>query len=308
MISVVIPLYNKEYQIRHTLETLFLQTYQDFEIIIVNDGSTDNSVNEVNKIKDSRIRLYNQTNSGVSAARNRGIQEAEGEFVAFLDADDEWKPNYLLSQYELVQQYPQCDVFVTNYEFKKDNDVIIPTSINKLPFSSETGILQNYFEIASCSHPPMWTSAVMARRECLIKIGGFPVGIKSGEDLLTWAKLACRYKIAYNRNPLAVFNEGSEHNLVNKPSRPHDENDFVADELIKLLSLIDPEKAPALKKYISLWYKMKVSVYVRSGNIKSAWKYGIKSLTYNFLNYKVYLMMFIVLLPEKVQHFIISKY
>ncbi|MQN34111.1 glycosyltransferase family 2 protein [Prevotella copri] len=79
MISVVIPLYNKEKQIAKTLQTVLNQTYQNFEIVIVNDGSTDGSVEEVLRISDSRIRLVNQENGGVSAARNRGIDEAKGE-------------------------------------------------------------------------------------------------------------------------------------------------------------------------------------------------------------------------------------
>ena len=89
IISVVIPLYNKKKQIAYTLQSVFTQTFQDFEIVVVDDGSTDNSVEEVEKFDDSRIRLIHQTNAGVSAARNRGIGEARGELIAFLDADDE---------------------------------------------------------------------------------------------------------------------------------------------------------------------------------------------------------------------------
>ena len=91
MISVVIPLYNKEKQIKRTIQSVLTQTFQDFEIVIVNDGSTDNSTIEVEKIKDSRIRLIHQENAGVSAARNKGIEEAKYELIALLDADDEWK-------------------------------------------------------------------------------------------------------------------------------------------------------------------------------------------------------------------------
>lgn len=95
MISIVIPLYNKEKQIAHTLQSVFAQTFQDFEIVIVDDGSTDNSVMEVKKFDDPRVLLIQQSNAGVSAARNRGIEEANGELIAFLDADDEWMPEFL---------------------------------------------------------------------------------------------------------------------------------------------------------------------------------------------------------------------
>ena len=93
MISIVIPLYNKEQQIGKTLESVFAQSFQDYEVVIVNDGSTDKSVEIVEGMADKRIRLINQKNSGVSAARNKGIQESRGEYIAFLDADDEWKPD-----------------------------------------------------------------------------------------------------------------------------------------------------------------------------------------------------------------------
>ena len=104
MISVVIPLYNKEKQVAHTLQSVLRQTFQDFEIVIVDDGSTDHSVEEVEKVRDTRIRLVHQQNAGVSAARNRGISEAKYDLIAFLDADDEWKPEYLETQYGLYQK------------------------------------------------------------------------------------------------------------------------------------------------------------------------------------------------------------
>ena len=99
MISVVIPLYNKEKQIKRTLQSVLTQTFQDFEIVIVNDGSTDNSTIEVEKIKDSRIRLIHQENAGVSAARNKGIEEAKYELIALLDAKTNiWKFNMIYTK------------------------------------------------------------------------------------------------------------------------------------------------------------------------------------------------------------------
>ena len=100
MISVVIPLYNKEHQIAETLRSVLEQTFQDFEVVIVDDGSTDKSSEEALKIRDPRIRFVRQENAGVSAARNRGIEEARFDLIAFLDADDRWKPEYLQTQYD----------------------------------------------------------------------------------------------------------------------------------------------------------------------------------------------------------------
>ena len=108
MISVVIPLYNKEKSIAQTLECVLNQTYKDFEVIVVDDGSKDNSAAIVAQFTDTRIHLIRQENGGVSAARNRGIEEAQGKYVAFLDADDVWLTDHLESLVNLIRQYSQC--------------------------------------------------------------------------------------------------------------------------------------------------------------------------------------------------------
>lgn len=305
MISVVIPLYNKERQIANTLQTVLRQTFQDFEIVIVNDGSTDNSVVEIEKIKDSRIRIIHQENAGVSAARNRGIEEAKYDLIAFLDADDEWKLEYLETQYNLFLKYPECSVFAVNYEFRDSKGNITPTKINKLPFRDEDGILSNYFEVASCSHPPLWTSAVLVSKVAIMNIGGFPIGIKSGEDLLTWARLAVRYKIAYSKIVDAVFILDDSHLIKNKPLRVH-ENDKADIEFVKLYN--EYRSIKFLRFYVSLWFKMRSSVYLRLGDKLNTWKFGLMSLKYNPRNYKIYAFLLMVILPQKIQQIIRNRY
>lgn len=308
MISVVIPLYNKEKQIAQTLQSVFAQTYQDFEVVIVNDGSTDNSVAEVEKIADSRIRLIHQENTGVSAARNRGVEEATYELIAFLDADDEWKPEYLEAQYRLYQKYQECSVYVCDYEHRSNEGHIKPTIIRKLPFDGIDGVLTNYFEVASCSHPPICSISIMVKKEAIQAIGGFPLGIKSGEDLLTWARLATRYRIAYSRLTLAIYKIDSSHAVDQAPSRRHDENDPVGKQLISIYKDLNGDVKKDFQKYISLWFKMRASVYLRTYDIKNTWKYGLKSIHYNNKNIKVYTMLLLVVLPRNIQQLIKSKY
>lgn len=299
MISVVIPLYNKATSISSTLECVLNQTFTDWEVVVVDDGSTDDSANIVRSMGDSRIRLIRQPNAGVSAARNRGAIEAEGEFIAFLDADDEWDKNYLSTQYELTQKYPDCDVFAINYEFQDINGIKTSTIINKLPFNDADGVLSNYFEVSSCSHPPLWTSAVMVRKSAFQNIEGFPVGIKSGEDLLTWARLACRFKIAYCKTPLAVFNvEG--YDTKEKPKRIPAEVDIVGQELKKLYKTYD---APGLKQYVGLWHKMRSSIYMRLRMRGKSIKEAIYGLRYSPTNIKLYAFIILNLLPKKIQPF-----
>lgn len=299
MISIVIPLYNKEEHIAQTLESVLNQTYQDFEIVIVDDGSTDGSVAEVKKVSDRRIRLIHQENAGVSAARNCGIKEAKGAFVAFLDADDEWDKKYLETQYQLTKSFPDCAVFVTNYEFKDVKGHVRPTILNKMRLNGTSGVFPNYFEVASCSHPPVWTSAVMVRRESLLSVNGFPTGIKSGEDLLTWARLACKYKIAYSLEPLAVFNEAG-YDVREKPKRLPAEDDVVGQELVKLYKEYNP---PHIKDYIALWHKMRSSIYMRLRMRRKSIKEACIGLRYNPCNLKLYVFILLNCLPSKFQPF-----
>lgn len=287
MISIVIPLYNKERQVGATLRSVLAQTYQDFEVMVVDDGSTDGSVAVVEAINDQRIRIIRQKNGGVSAARNTGIREAKGEFISFLDADDEWKPVYLATQARLIQTYPECDVFATNYEFKDESGKVTPTILNKLPFDGQEGVLTNYFEVASCSHPPLWTSAVMARKTALESVGGFPDGIKSGEDLLTWARLACRYKIAYSRQALAVYNLSNFIDDNNKKVKHKSEirlggEQYVLDELLKLYaddSLICVEKH-SLKSYIHRWYRIYCVLLIEGRQNHKVLKIGSEAIKF----------------------------
>lgn len=294
MISVVIPLYNKEKQIAYTLQSVFNQTFQDFEIVIIDDGSTDGSVAEVEKFEDSRIRLIHQQNAGVSAARNRGIEEAKGELIAFLDADDEWKSEYLATQYHLYQKYPDCSVFACNYEFRDLDGKMMQTIIHKLPFTSEDGILSNYFEVASCSHPPLWTSAVMVKKQAIQAIGGFPVGIRSGEDLLTWARLAVNEKIAYSRSVQARFLMNREDKHV--PKRTPDKCDYVGLSLIELYN--QNRREMYLKKYISCYYKGRSLHAIECSIISEGIKSAFRAIRYNCRSIKNYLLLLICMFPR----------
>ena len=145
MISVVIPLYNKAHTIVNTLTTVMNQTYQDFEVVITNDGSTDNGVEVINKhFHDSRIRIVNQENAGVSAARNRGIDEAKGEWIAFLDADDEWLPTYLETIISSIARNPDNEIFITarysqNYETTVRHEICSESGSKNIRIGSIVG-------------------------------------------------------------------------------------------------------------------------------------------------------------------------
>lgn len=306
MISIVIPLYNKKGQVSNTIATVLAQTYQDFEVIIVNDGSTDDSVAEVEKVQDSRIRLIHQQNAGVSVARNRGIEASKGDLIAFLDADDEWTPGYLETQYQLFQKYPDCSVFACNYEFRDVEGKVTPTIIRKLSFAEEDGILTNYFEVASCSHPPLWTSAIMVKKNAIQAIGGFPVGIKSGEDLLTWARLSIRGQIAFCKTPLAIYNLGEGYDYTHLPPRRQDRNDPVGKSLLQLYK--SHSSVIGLRHYISHWHRMRASVAIRFGEREETIREVMIGLYYNPFNIRLIMFFLLAVCPSKIRHIIISKH
>lgn len=305
MISIVIPLYNKERQIAATLNSVLSQTYQDFEIVIVNDGSTDDSATEVKKFKDPRIRIINQKNSGVSAARNRGIHEAKGDFIALLDGDDEWKPDYLKTQFELTQKYPECDVYCVNYCFRDLAGQIIPTVINHLPFNVSDGVLSNYFEVASCSHPPICSISVMARKGIFESVGGFPVGIKSGEDLLTWARLACRYKTAYSKKPLAIFVESASDTNVSKAVQRSGGEQYVLDELLKLF--YEHPNIVGLKDYVIQWYKIYCVLSIEINNNHKILKLAPAAIKFGGSKLQFIILYILGLLPAALSKYIFFK-
>ena len=285
MITIIIPLYNKEASIATALRGVLAQSYQDFEVVVVDDGSTDGGAAVVEQFDDPRIRLILQANGGVSAARNRGIAEARGEHIAFLDADDEWMPQFLEEIAALIAAYPECKARATNYIFNS-NGVKSPTLLRKIPFAGERGVLTNYFEVASCSHPPVCSICVCIDRDLLQEIGGFPLGIKSGEDLLTWARIAVRTQWAYSMKPLAQYNF-DQVSIKEPPTRIPEEVDVVGAELKKLWH--DYPQVIGQRKYLSLWHKMRSSMYMRLGGYKKECaKEAFKSLRYNPLNYKVY--------------------
>lgn len=120
MFSVVIPLYNKQDCIRNTVQSVLNQTFPDFEINIVDDGSTDRSLEIARQFDDPRIRVFSKPNGGVSSARNYGIRQSRKKYIAFLDADDLWYPDYLSEIARLIDKYPGCGIYSAGYILRKN--------------------------------------------------------------------------------------------------------------------------------------------------------------------------------------------
>jgi glycosyltransferase involved in cell wall biosynthesis len=211
--SIVVPLYNKQKDIKQTLLSALSQTFRDFELIVINDGSTDGSEAEVVSITDERLIYQKTENQGVSAARNLGIEKAKGNYIAFLDADDYWYPDHLETLKNLADIFPHAGAVAANYEFKHPNGTITNTFFEDIDTDFK-GIVKDFFK-SSMLFRVMWTSAVAVKKDVFLKTGIFDTSITlgAGEDTDMWIRIALAYPIAFNAKITATYNLGSSNRI-----------------------------------------------------------------------------------------------
>lgn len=297
-ISIVMPLYNKEKEVARAIRSVLVQSVQSFELIIVNDGSTDSSVAEVKSFNDSRICLIEQGNLGVSAARNRGVDAASAKTVAFLDADDEWYPEFLSKIISLIENYPEANVYATTYWMQKNDGSKRKAVLKKIGHGFLEGLLNNYFLIAAYSEPPLWSSAIAVNKDAFNAIGGFPVGIQCGEDLLTWARLASQNSIAFSTEALSIFHE--PYDMSYRKRRFPDDEDVVGKGLHQLYVGENEKVANEIRTYIARWNKMRAHAWLAGGMKSKARNEIKKAMKYGGLNFKVLIMWLISYLPQPI--------
>ena len=214
LFSIIIPLYNKEKEIKQTLESVLLQTFHDFEIIVINDGSTDQSEAIVSAFSDDRIKLITTVNQGVSKARNVGIAMAKGELLAFLDADDYWYPNHLEDLFQLHQQFPEAGLLATNYELYFGENSIIQPTFEAIPTQDWKGIVPDFFH-SSMRYRLAWTSAVAVPKKVMDEIGNFDESITlgAGEDTDMWIRIAIAFPVAFSTSVSARYNMSAQNKI-----------------------------------------------------------------------------------------------
>lgn len=198
--SVVIPLYQKEHYIARALDSVLRQTYPHFEIVVVDDGSSDCSPEIVEGYTDKRVKLFRQKNSGVSVARNKGIELSEAQYIALLDADDEWESDFLFEMNRLINLYPDCGWYSCKRTTLYTN--------GKIKYSSSElseGVIFNYFEIAN-NNDIVHSSSIVVPKKIFETVGGFDISIRTGEeDVVMWTKIAGAFKVCYTPKVLSRY-------------------------------------------------------------------------------------------------------
>ena len=200
-ISVVIPLYNKAAEIERTLLSVLAQSVQPREIIVVDDGSTDGSAEIVERMASPLLRLVRQSNAGVSAARNKAISLASGRWVALLDGDDRWCEDYLLTMAQLIEQYPECGAYGSAFYVDNGDKLVVADT------PQSCGVV-NFFE-ESMHRYVLIPSAAILRRDLVIELGGFPEGMRMGEDQYLWTKIARCAAVAFSPVPMAIYSRAA---------------------------------------------------------------------------------------------------
>ncbi|MGB3775856.1 MAG: glycosyltransferase [Leeuwenhoekiella sp.] len=194
--SVVIPIYNKARFLKKTLQSVLDQTFRDFEIIAVNDGSTDGSLSILKSFSDDRILIIDQKNQGLSQSRNNGIAAATGELVALLDADDLWKPNHLYTLNQLNDRFPTAAVLGVGYEESYGNNNVIKPDLN-LDNIFEPQIITDFF-LANMKQPIISQSSMALKPDVIKNCGGFDPNVTYAEDVDFYIRLFLKNDLAYD--------------------------------------------------------------------------------------------------------------
>ena len=235
-ISVVIPLYNKQLEIGAAVRSALAQTRPPQEIIVVDDGSTDGGAEVVRAIGSPLVRLVRQSNAGVCAARNRGIAESTGEYIALLDADDAWEPGFLAEIAAMIREFPGCGLYCTAFS------IISHDGTYPAPTPSERGVVANFFRESAHRYIAIPSASCIPRR-VFDTVGLFPEGMKIAEDLYMWIRIARRYEVCFsperlvrysrvasNRSAASYTPEKTVHSFeeLYDPLAPEEDREFVA--------------------------------------------------------------------------------
>lgn len=290
--TVIIPLYNKEKYIKNAIESVLDQTFTDFEILVVDDFSSDKSAVIASKFESEKVQLiYHEKNCGLSATRNTGIKKANSNYITYLDADDLWKPTFLESIFQLIQNFPEARIFGTNYEEVWDDIIKIPHNGSEILPKDFTGYI-NFFKI-NVKQGIYTHGSVCFHKEVFKKIGFYNEDIGFSEDLDFNIRANYNFKLAYDNSvQMSYFmqteNQITQSSLLNKTIPDFDSYENWATNNSDLKKYLDFERyvlGKRLKKNNDLrWKKIIATIDSRNLNWKQNVLLKMPSLVLNTLD------------------------
>ncbi|MDR6967674.1 glycosyltransferase involved in cell wall biosynthesis [Flavobacterium arsenatis] len=301
--SVIIPLYNKENYIQEALKSVLIQDFQDFEIVIVNDCSTDNSLEKANEIISEKIRYVNhEQNKGLSASRNTGIRNAKAQYVAFLDADDIWKPQFLQKIKALIDAFPEESLFATTYfEIYPDN-LVLPPSVKSDDLKKEEMYLITDYFARSNSQPLYIPSSLCANKNIFENVGFYDEEITFSEDV--------DFNIRANSYSNLAFYNASEVGYTIFSENQITTSGIKGKKIPDLKYTTLEKENPALKKYID-FERYVLAKQCKLADRKVEFKSFVNSIDYKNLTFfqRILLKMpkSILLMIKKTKIFLLLK-
>lgn len=295
LISIIIPVYNREFTVGRAIQSVLNQTYSNFELIIVDDASTDGTAEIINSFQDSRIRFFQlKKNQGAPAARNFGINQANGEWIAFQDSDDVWLPDKLEKQIEIIKKLKKpCIVYTSFYRYKQGKVEYIP---DKKDRRNKSGIIHKELLLGNF----ITTQTVLAAKECLVKVGGFAVDMPRLQDWELWLRLSKFYPFYWIDEPLVdVFY--TEQSISSEP-----------DKLITAYHKIWEKHEPLFKqagtKYLASFLFSYGHNLCLAGQMKTGRKYLAEAFCNNFTSVKYAIAWIVSIFGYRLYKFLYSLY
>lgn len=287
-VSVIIALYNKEAYVERAIKSVQNQIFNDFELIVIDDGSKDKGPDIVESIDDDRISLFRQENMGVSKARNNGVKKSNTDFIAFLDADDEWTSNHLETLLRLREKFPQAGAFTTTYVKKDENKKIKDEKYRFIPPPPWEGMLDNYFKSALFGKKPLVTGVAGIPKKIFQEVNGFDENADQGEDLDLWSRIALKYPIAFAWDIGTIYHIDAVNRLSSKlqPIRYHP---LIVNGKKAIINNEVPQQfLPYFREYIAKKEIQVAAMNILTGDVITARKMidQVKTKRYSFDKFK----------------------
>ncbi len=273
-ISVIIPLYNKEQEIKRCLDSVLCQTFQDFEVIVVDDHSTDGGLSIVKSYSDPRISVIEQDHRGVSYTRNHGVNLAKSDYVAFIDADDEWMPKHLETIVRLIENFPEAGMFATAYNLRTVDGKTQWPNYKCIPASPWEGLFPDYIKSIALGVGIDWptnSSVVAIPKKIFYERGGYPEDFWMSEDTALYINIALKYPVAFSWELGAIIHLDASNRANDKKISPDYEHPSVKTARTALLNGEVPAKfTESLNEYISKMEILRAIQYIKIGDSSSA--------------------------------------